>query len=82
LASTTSWWAQSRTWPTEPGAAVERPSAIVWMLSTTTRLGSVRSIAVTVASSDVSAAIHSSGRTAPSRSARSRTCCGLSSALT
>ncbi len=34
-----------------------------------------------IPASDVSAASHNSGRTAPRRSARMRTCCGLSSAL-
>ncbi len=82
LASTTSAWAHSLTWVTEPAEEETRWSTIVWMLSITTSVGAVRSIAVTTPARVVSFAIHRSGRTADSRSARSRTCWALSSALT
>ena len=71
-----------RTWTTEPGGEPSAGSAMVWMLSTTTSAGQTSSMAATMSGSDVSASSHRSGRTAPSRSARRRTCWALSSALT
>ena len=55
---------------------------MVWMLSITTSCGCTASMAARIWGSDVSGSSHSSGRTASSRSARRRTCCALSSALT
>ncbi len=81
FASVVSCWAHARTCSIEPAGEPSVWSAMVWMLSTTITCGRDRSIASTIPASDVSAASHSSSRTAPSRSARMRTCCGLSSAL-
>ena len=65
-----------------PGAELSSGSATVWMLSMTTRLGCTSSSAVMTWGIIVSASNHRSGRSAPSRSARRRTCGALSSALT
>ena len=52
------------------------------MESITTREGLILSIAATMLGNDISGNNHSCSLTAPKRSARSRTCCALSSAVT
>ena len=82
LASPTRRCAHSRTCTTLPGADGTSGSAMVWMLSTTTRWGCTWSMAATMWGSEVSGSSHRCGCTACSRSARRRTCWALSSALT
>ena len=82
LAMLTNCWAHPRTWVTEPGADPIAGSCTVWIESITTKSGLTSSIAATMWGSAVSANSHRFGRTASRRSARSRTCWALSSAVT
>jgi len=82
LASITNLCAQPRTCTTLPGAEPSSGSTSVWMLSMITSSGWSSSSAASTWGRTVSANNHNSGRTAPRRSARSRTCCALSSADT
>ena len=82
FASCTRRCAQPRTCTTEPGAEPSAGSATAWMLSITSNSGCTLSSAAMMLVSDGSDTSHKLSRTACSRSARSRTCCALSSAVT
>ena len=82
FASCTSRCAHPRTCTTEPGDEPSSGSTTVWMESITTSEGAMVSIEEMMLGNDISGKSQRSGRNAPSRSARRRTCCALSSAVT
>ena len=82
LASCTKRCAQPRTCTTEPGAEPRAGSATAWMLSMTSNSGCTLSSAATMLVSDGSDSNHKLSFSACRRSARKRTCCALSSAVT
>src|SRR5262249_19718118 len=82
LACAVSSAADSRPCPTLPGADASGGVCSVGMESTTTAAGRKAASCSTTASAAVSARIITSALPSPSRSARSRTCCGDSSPAT
>ena len=73
--------AQCRTWPIEPGGDSSSSLRSAWIESTSTAPGAASARAARSGSSRVSPATRTADVPAPSRSARSRSCRGDSSAL-
>ena len=82
FACCTSRYAQSRTWVTEPGAPGRSGSRTVWIESSANTSGRTDSTCATTCGSEVSETTSRLAASAPSRSARIRTCALDSSAVT
>ncbi len=74
--------AHSRTWATDPGAEESDGSNTVWIESIATTSGATESMWASTCGRAVSDTSQRFGGSAPSRSARNRTCWADSSAVT